>query len=107
VVRGQAAEEAVFMGDRSFSRVLRGLAREPAPLISLDKEPRAGCDQVDVEVTLAPAGREVLRGRLDWVALPDTDRWHNGGYLVGGEVAWRWHPGERRIVPLPTRSQPA
>lgn len=103
----QAAEEAVFMGDRSFWRVLLGLAREPAPLISFSHEAPAGRDLVVVEVALAPAGREVLSRGLDWVALAGIDRWHGGGHLAGRQVAWRWHPGERRVVPLPTRSRPA
>jgi hypothetical protein len=103
----QATEEAVFMGDRSFWRVLRGLAREPAPLISFSEEPAAARDLVDVEVALAPAGREVLSRGLDWVALAGIDRWHGGVHLAGRQIAWRWHPGERRVVPLATRSRPA
>lgn len=102
----QAAEDAVFMGDRTFWRILCGLAREPTPLISFERVPPASHSLPDVEVALAPAGEEVLHRGLDWVALAGLDRWYGGVHLSGRRVPWRWHPGERRVVPLAARSQP-
>jgi hypothetical protein len=40
-------------------------------------------------VTITGAGRDVLDGRSDWIALAGIDRWVGGVHLTGDDV-WRW-----------------
>jgi hypothetical protein len=47
---------------------------------------------------VTPAGRRVLRGEADHVALNGIDRWIGGVHLVGEEARWRWDEGTEAIV---------
>jgi hypothetical protein len=42
-------------------------------------------------VTVTEAGRAVLDGRADRVALNGLDRWLGGVHLQGRAARWRWH----------------
>ncbi len=84
--RSAARESRPFLGDTwSFDR-MRRLATAPTPL--LDPEPLA----------LTDAGREVLEGRADHVALNGIDRWIGGVHLTGTDVPWRWDEGTETIT---------
>jgi hypothetical protein len=48
-------------------------------------------------ISLAEAGREVLSGRRDRVAL-GVDRWLGGVHLQSGADLWRWDDEGRRIT---------
>ncbi len=77
------------MGDWSFYAILRRLALARTPLLSI-------CDltgDVDLRpltVTITDAGRDVIEGRQDGVALNGSDRWLGRVRLIGrNRSAWR------------------
>ena len=81
-------EERIFMGDLPFWTVVRRLASGPRPLVGLEVGPwerrlPAGA------VTLTGAGRDVLAGRADYVALNGISRWM-GGVPLSPSHLWRW-----------------
>jgi hypothetical protein len=90
-------EERVFMGDASFWRVLRGLARGVTPVVEFECAQIAGSPPAG-SVAITAAGRRILAGEVDWVALAGVDRWHGGVHLRGRSVPWRWDPGLGRLV---------
>jgi hypothetical protein len=101
-----AMEEAAFLGDWSFFRVLSELAFARPPLIVGLPEPFGAAviddDQrrkafVTARVSLTEAGRDVLAGRADRVSLIGIDRWL-GGTRVAGPDPWRYDPDEARLI---------
>ena len=97
----QGCEERVFMGDSTFWHRLRTLAAGPTPLVRLEVESMAGPELPSGMAHITDAGREVLAGRADWIRLAGFDRWLGGNHLIatlGGDVAWRWNPKQRRLV---------
>lgn len=92
----QRMEERVYMGDWSFSRILRDLASPPRPLLRLEAAP-SGTVRAQ-QVSLTATGREVLDGRDDWVRIRGIDRWLGGVHLQGPEAAWRWDGETGRVV---------
>ena len=93
----QELEERVFMGDATFWSRVEGLARGPQPLVRLEGD-RTHRVFPKGEIVLTDAGRRVLAGAADWVALNGIDRWLGGVHLTGREVSWRWDPAARRLV---------
>jgi hypothetical protein len=63
-------------------------------LVSVD----AGVVDRHATVALTDAGRRVLDGAADHVALNGIDRWIGGVHLVGRDVAWRWDEGVEAVV---------
>ena len=100
-----AKEEAAFMGDWSFFRLLDDLASCNVPLIA-GLAP-AGTDEEDLqrfaeaELELTAAGEDVAAGRADHVALSGIDRWWAGTRLKG-RVVWRYDREAMRLVPPAT-----
>ena len=92
----QGMEERVYMGDWSFSRILRDLASLPRPLLRLEAAP-SGAVRAQ-RVSLTGTGREVLDGRDDWVRIRGIDRWLGGVHLQGREAAWRWEGEAGRVI---------
>jgi hypothetical protein len=100
----QKQEEAVFMGDWSFWRMLDALALADEPLIAgLDAAPF----QHDVPElakpyltslpTLTPLGADLLAGRADHAAANRIDRWWGGTHL-SNDVLWRWDAEAQRLI---------
>jgi hypothetical protein len=82
--RSSAREPRPFLGDAwCFDRMSR-LAKAATPLLE------GAC--------LTEAGREVLEGRADHVALNGIDRWIGGAHLTGTDVPWRWDEGTETIT---------
>jgi hypothetical protein len=94
----QKREERVFMGDTSFWDRVLGLARGPAPLITLDLEPTGDGVLPGGRVRRLAAGEAVLAGHEDWVRVAGVDRWHGGVRLTGRAVPWRWDPDTTRLT---------
>jgi hypothetical protein len=69
------------------------LATEPTPLL----EAAAPVGHAS-PLELTEAGREVLAGRRDHVALNGIDRWIGGVHLTGTDVPWRWDEGTESIT---------
>ena len=86
------------MGDLPFYDILRGLAVPRVPLLTID----GSAEHVDLRphtVAITTAGRDVLSGRLDHVAVNGIDRWKGGVHLVGGDRSpWRWDARSERLV---------
>jgi hypothetical protein len=81
-------EEQVFMGDRSFYRIVADLSEARHPLVRISDK----LQHTLGDVTITETGRDVLEGRADHVDLNGIDRWLGGVHLKGETAAWRWKP---------------
>jgi hypothetical protein len=94
----QALELSPFMGDLGFYDVVRALGSARVPLVTIDN----GAGSADLRlanVAITPAGREVLAGRSDHVALNGIDCWRGGVHLTGVDRSpWRWDARLERLV---------
>jgi hypothetical protein len=81
-------EEDIWMGDWSFWTIVKRLSRGPVPLVAADvrEEPER---LPEGTLTITPAGRRVLAGDADHLALNAPSRWIGGTFLTP-ERAWRW-----------------
>jgi RNA polymerase sigma factor (sigma-70 family) len=87
-------EEAVFMGDVSFYRIMTDLSNGRHPLVEI-----SGASQRESgDVTLTETGRKVLEGKADHVALNGIDRWLGGVRLKGDQATWRWDRASERLA---------
>jgi hypothetical protein len=101
----QRKEEAVFMGDLSFWRLLDGLVLAEAPLVAglhgvpfRPEEAEARTEYLRSQVGLASFGDDVLAGRADHAAHNRIDRWWGGTHLTN-ETLWRFDPMAERLIP--------
>lgn len=101
-----AMEEAAFLGDVGFFHIVSDLAFARPPLLAgLPErfEPAVIADDdrrkafLGARVRLTDAGRDVLAGTADRIALLGIDLWV-GGTHVTGDRAWRYDPEARRLV---------
>jgi Domain of unknown function (DUF1835) len=90
----QCMEDAVFMGDASFYRVIDDLSDVPHPLVQVTDAPQDGLGNV----TITETGRKVLEGLVDHIALNGVDRWLGGVHLKGDRAAWRWDRAAGHLV---------
>jgi hypothetical protein len=93
-------ESRPFLGDLWCFRRIAALANARSPLLWLDdaetsRQPRV---QPSTRLGLTAAGRRVLDGQVDHVALNGIDRWIGGVRLTGHRMAWRWEEGTERLV---------
>jgi Domain of unknown function (DUF1835) len=80
----QADEARPFMGDSTFFDLVARLASTRVPLVTV-------ADLPGRSVAITPAGRDVLAGRADAVALNGIDEWRGGVHLAGADRSpWRW-----------------
>jgi hypothetical protein len=90
-VRTIAKETRPFLGDIwSFDRMTR-LSQAPTPLLTA--EPAVTAVEQNTRLQLTDAGRAVLAGQEDDVALNRVDCWIGGVHLTGRAVRWRWNDG--------------
>lgn len=77
--RAQSREEAYFLGERVFEKILEDLTAAGGALLE------------EEEGTLVPTalGRRVIAGDADWLAEHAIDRWIGGVHLVPESVT-RW-----------------
>jgi hypothetical protein len=97
--RSAEREARPFLGDLFAFRRMAQLAGARAPLLELD--PPGGEVTAGTRLRPTPAGRRVLRGEADHVALNGIDRWVGGVHLRGPEVPWRWDEGTESISGRP------
>ncbi|HET9216345.1 MAG TPA: DUF1835 domain-containing protein [Terriglobia bacterium] len=90
----QHMEEAVFMGDTSFYRIMSELSRAPYPLVQMNNATQPH----RAELAITETGRRVLAGEADHVKLNGMDRWLGGVHLSAGKPIWRWDQNAERIV---------
>jgi len=94
----QAEEARPFMGDLGHFDIVRALASARVPLVSVEPQPSAS-DLRGHTVSITDAGRRVLAGRDDAVALNGIDEWRGGVHLVGADRSpWRWNPDRETLV---------
>jgi hypothetical protein len=80
-------EERVFMGDLTFFGIMKQLAAGRVPLLMHDGEWRSGAPPGG-RFRLTEAGRRVLAGDADYIALNGIDRWMGGVHLTDGTYRW-------------------
>ena len=94
--RTASREPRPFLGDTWCFDAMTRLRAAPAPLLE------TGPDQCPVashtRLRLTKAGRRVLDGHADHVALNGVDRWIGGVHLSGRTVSWRWDEGRESII---------
>jgi hypothetical protein len=83
----QLREEAVYLGDASFFRLLEGLCDPGAPLL----------ERTEAGFALTPLGKAVHSGERDWLEEYAIDRWIGGVHLRSSNV-WRWDAPSRRLT---------
>ena len=89
-------EARPYLGDLFFFGLVARLARARVPLLELD--PPAGEVGAGTRLRPTPAGRRVLRGEADHVALNGIDRWVGGVHLQGPDASWRWDEGTESVT---------
>jgi hypothetical protein len=96
----QMLEESPFIGDWSFFDVVRALSRARTPLVTITPDPE-GVDLRQHTVAITDAGRDVLSGRLDAVAVNGIDEWRGGVHLTGDRTSpWRWDEPRQTLISL-------
>jgi len=100
----QSAEPAAFLGDTWFFRTLAALGQGDSRLVETTRgrplpqpPPLGAAPFARIGVRLTPAGRRVLAGEDDRVALLGVDRWIGGTRVVPGRV-WRWDADAGSLV---------
>lgn len=93
------------MGDLQYWHRLAKLSQGPHSLLKLEglsafpgyKDPASSLRQSTVALT--EAGRKVLDGEEDWIALNGIDEWYGGVHLQGRSIPWRWDASQNTLVP--------
>ena len=103
----QKMEEAEFMGDWSFWRLLDQLALANEPLVAgLEAAPFQHADPerakayLTSRLSLTSLGKAVLAGGADWVKHHHVDRWWGGTHLTD-DNSWRWNGEAEELIPPP------
>jgi hypothetical protein len=103
----QKQEDAHFMGDWSFWRLLDQFALADAPLIAgleaapfQHSDPELAKAYLTSRLTLTSLGKAVLAGGADWAKQNRLDRWWGGTHLTE-DALWRWDAGAEQLIPPP------
>lgn len=102
-------EERIFLGDWVFAQYLERLSGSRVPLlrrvdggpVAARQAPEAGDRFWDDRIAITDAGRDVLAGRRDWIAMNGIDRWLGGVHLDGDRARWRWDASRHTLVAAP------
>lgn len=96
-------EERPFAGDTNVWAHAERLAAGAQPLLTITgpgplplREPVVDAARWRLELT--PAGRDVLAGKQDRVALEGIDVWLGGTHLHGRDAQWRWDAAAGKLV---------
>jgi RNA polymerase sigma factor (sigma-70 family) len=92
----QRMEEQIFMGHESFNRIVGALADARHPLVEISDTPQHNLGTVRI----TEAGRRVMQGEADHIALNGINEWLGGVHLEGEKSAWRWDCNAGRIISL-------
>jgi hypothetical protein len=94
----QADEPRPFMGDSCLFDIVDRLGAARVPLVAIDRS-SASQERLGASIQLTDAGREVLAGRRDAVALNGIDEWKGGVHLFGQDRSpWRWDAQRETLV---------
>jgi hypothetical protein len=89
-------EARPFLADLFCFWIMARLAGARVPLLELD--PPGGRVVAGTRLALTAAGRRVLAGEADHVALNGIDRWVGGVHLRGPAARWRWDEGTESVT---------
>jgi hypothetical protein len=93
----QELEERVFLGDTSFWVILHELLESNPALIAFPEGKKLTFPTFkDQELTITPAGLDVLAGKMNWLDISNIDRWIGGVHLKSTNV-WCWNSSSRSI----------
>jgi hypothetical protein len=88
-------------GDSQMRDRVLPMAQVAAPLFTsepgVDSEGRSRSPWTDV-LTLTDAGRAVLRGKQDFMALRPPQRWVGGVRISANDPDWRWNEARREAM---------
>jgi len=100
----QKTEDAEFMGDWSFWRLLDQLATAEEPLVSglqaapfQHEDPERAKTYLTSPLSLTSLGKAVLAGGADWAEHHTVDRWWGGTHVTDDNL-WRWDPEAERLI---------
>jgi hypothetical protein len=96
--RMHEGEDAYYVTDLSLASMAESLARTSPPLLTLTSGRNGTHHALRGSISITDAGREVLAGRRDRIALCGIDRWLGGVHLVGNSNVWRWDDAGQKIV---------
>jgi hypothetical protein len=91
-------EGAYYITDLSLADLADALSHTSPPLLTLTAGGDAARESLQGSVAITDAGRAVLAGRSDRIAICGIDRWLGGAHLRGGKEMWRWDPEGQRIT---------
>jgi hypothetical protein len=83
--------------DLALAHLAGRLARTSPALVTADPSPAGLGAALDCIVTLTEAGRDVLAGGVDRVALCGVDHWLGGVHLQGRAGVWRWDADAQEV----------
>ena len=89
------------VGDVLLFDLLRNFVRAKRPLLYFAKPFSGRVSSWKFSgstLALTDTGRQVLRGKADYVAINGIDRWIGGVHLRGKRVLWRWDDKARNVV---------
>ena len=90
-------EPLPFMGDTGLAHVIRCM-EEAAQAVFVRTREQSDEREFDNKLTITDAGRDVLRGKRDWLSLLPPERWVGGVRLAPAESVWRWDESKREPV---------
>lgn len=88
--------DAYHVTDRALIDLADGLAGASPALVTLSASASPG--PLDRHVALTDAGRDVLAGRANRIALCGMDRWYGGVHVAGRARVWRWDDRAQRVT---------
>jgi hypothetical protein len=91
-------ESAYYITDLSLADLAVALSHTSPPLVTVTAGHDAARESLQGSVATTDAGRAVLAGRSDRIAICGIDRWLGGAHLHGGKAVWRWDPERQRIT---------
>lgn len=83
-------ETAYYITDSSLAALASELSGTTPPLLDVDTHGSGDRMIFRGSIALSPAGRDVLDGRADRIALCGIDRWMGGVHVRAGRI-WRWN----------------
>lgn len=93
--------QSELVGDTLLFDFLRRFISAPHPLLRFAtpfKGPLRNFRFNSSQIEMTVAGRAVLAGEADHIALNGIDRWIGGVHLFGHQVPWRWDERKSAII---------
>jgi len=91
-------EEAYYVTDLSLGVLAASLSHLTPPLLTRVPEEAEPDELRWTSIAITDAGRAVLRGEDDRIALCGTDRWLGGVHLEGTANLWRWDDSRQQVT---------